>query len=223
MVIKIAPSILAADFLKLGAEIAAAEQGGADRLHLDVMDGMFVPNISFGMPVIEAVRRTATIPLEAHLMIAQPERYIEAIAQAGADTIIVHQEAALHLDRAIQQIKSAGKKAGVALNPATPVSMIGDLIEQLDLILIMTVNPGFGGQTLIPYTFAKVTQIREFINQRNPACDLEVDGGIDFDTAQTAVEAGANVLVAGTMIFSHPQGAASGVQNLVQSLKTLSA
>jgi ribulose-phosphate 3-epimerase len=223
MHIKIAPSILAADFLRLGAEIAAAEQGGADRLHLDVMDGMFVPNISFGMPVIEAVRRAATIPLEAHLMIAQPERYIEAIAQAGADTIIVHQEAALHLDRSVQQIKSAGKKAGVALNPATPVSMIGDLLEQLDLILIMTVNPGFGGQTLIPYTLAKVRQIREWINGRNPACDLEVDGGIDFDTAQIAIKAGANVLVAGTMIFSHHNGASAGVQELVQSVQTLSA
>jgi ribulose-phosphate 3-epimerase len=220
MHIKIAPSILAADFLRLGTEIAAAEQGGADRLHLDVMDGMFVPNISFGMPVIEAARRAATIPLEAHLMIAQPERYIEVIAQAGADTIIVHQEAALHLDRAIQQIKSAGKKVGIALNPATPVSMIGDLIEQLDLILIMTVNPGFGGQTLVPYTLNKVTQIRAWIDQRNPACDLEVDGGIDLDTAQTAIKAGANVLVAGTMIFSHPRGPVAGVQNLVQSIQT---
>ncbi len=215
--VKIAPSILAADFLKLGEQAKAVEMAGADRLHLDIMDGVFVPNISFGVPVVKALRKATGLPLEAHLMIVQPERYVEAFAAMGVDTIIVHQETSPHLDRTIHLIKSLGKKAGVTLNPSTPVSLLEDMLELFDLILIMTVNPGFGGQHFIPYTLAKMQTLRRWLDARNPACDLEVDGGIDLETSPQVVEAGARVLVAGTAVFGHPQGPGTGVQALLKS------
>ncbi len=214
MKVYLTPSILAADLLKLGEQVSAAGQGGADRFQVDVMDGVFVPNISFGLPLIKAMRRATALPLEAHLMIVQPERYVDAFAQAGADTIIVHQETSPHLDRTVQRIKELGKRAGVALNPATPVAVLDEILPLLDQVLIMTVNPGFGGQRFIDYTLGKVQQLRQQIDRVNPACDLEVDGGIDEDTGPRAVKAGANVLVAGTLVFTHPHGPAAGVAAL---------
>lgn len=217
MTVRIAPSILAADLLRLSEQVAAAEQGGADRFQIDVMDGVFVPNISFGLPLVEALRRATACPLETHLMIVQPERYLEAFARAGADTLIVHQEAALHLDRIIQHIKQLGKKAGVALNPATPASVLDEIIEQIDLVLVMTVNPGFGGQTFIPHTLRKIRQVQQLCADRQPACEIEVDGGIEVETIRAAYEAGARVFVAGTSVFKHPAGPAVGLRRLIEA------
>ena len=218
MTVKISPSILAADLLHLGDQVAAAEQGGADRFQVDVMDGVFVPNISFGLPVVSAVRRATQRLLEAHLMIVQPERYVEGFAQAGADLIIVHQEAAVHLDRILQHIKQLGKKAGVALNPATPAHVLDQIIEQVDLVLVMTVNPGFGGQTFIPHTLRKIRQVRQILSERNPVCEIEIDGGVETDTIGAAYEAGARVFVAGTAVFKHPAGPAAGVRALIDTV-----
>jgi ribulose-phosphate 3-epimerase len=215
MTVKIAPSILAADLLHLGDQVAAAEQGGADRFQVDVMDGVYVPNISFGLPVVAALRRATRLLVEAHLMIVQPERYVEGFAQAGADLIIVHQEAAVHLDRILQHTKQLGKKAGVALNPATPATVLDQIIEQVDLVLVMTVNPGFGGQTFIPHTLRKIRQVRQMLSERNPACEIEIDGGVEVETIGAAYEAGARVFVAGTSVFRHPAGPAAGVQALI--------
>lgn len=216
---KIAPSLLAADFLRLGDEVAAAEVGGADRLHLDVMDGVFVPNLSFGMPVIEALRHATHLPLEAHLMVAYPDRLIDAVAAAGADAILVHVEAAVHLDRVLAHIHGLGKRAGVVLNPATPLTTLDEIVPRVDTLLLMTVNPGFGGQRLIDYTIDKVRRARALLDSRNPACEIEVDGGVDVDTARPLVEAGAQVLVAGTSVFRRPGGAAEGIRGLLDVLK----
>ena len=217
MTAKIAPSILAADLLHLGDQVAAAEQGGADRFQVDVMDGVYVPNISFGLPVVAALRRATQRLVEAHLMIVQPERYVEGFAQAGADLIIVHQEAAMHLDRVLQHIKQLGKKAGVALNPATPATVLDQIVEQVDLVLVMTVNPGFGGQTFIPYTLRKIRQVQQLLSERNPACEIEIDGGVEVETIGAAYEAGARVFVAGTSVFGHPAGPAAGVRALIEA------
>lgn len=213
--LSIAPSILAADFLKLQEQVTAAERGGAERFQIDVMDGEFVPNISFGIPIVRAMRRATTKLLEAHLMIVRPDRYLEAFAQAGADVIIVHQEADVHLDRSIQQIKQLGKKAGVALNPATSPFTLEYIIDQLDLVLIMTVNPGFGGQEFIGYTLKKIRVVRKLLAARNPNCDVEVDGGIELHTIRAAYQAGANVFVAGTSVFEYPAGPEAGVKSLL--------
>ncbi|MBL8145065.1 MAG: ribulose-phosphate 3-epimerase, partial [Anaerolineae bacterium] len=164
--------------LQLREQVQAAERGGAPRFQVDVMDGQFVPNISFGMPLVEAMRRATGTLLEAHLMIVQPDQYVEAFAKAGADLIIVHQEAVIHLDRTLQRIRQLGKKAGVALCPSTPVSTLSEIIELLDMVLVMTVNPGFGGQAFIPYTLRKVREVRAMLDARNPSCEIEVDGGI---------------------------------------------
>ncbi|MBI3407282.1 MAG: ribulose-phosphate 3-epimerase [Planctomycetes bacterium] len=216
--IKVAPSVLAADFLKLGEQIREAQAAGADRLHMDVMDGRFVPNISFGMPLVQAVRRGSTLPVETHLMIVEPERYVEAFAQAGADTIIVHQEVSPHLDRTIQVIKHHGKRAGVAINPSTPIEVLGEVLEQLDLALLMTVNPGFGGQHFLEYTLRKIRQMRALLDRRNPACELEVDGGIEPHTAPRVAEAGARVLVAGSALFGAADGFTAAYGRLQASL-----
>ncbi len=215
--VKIAPSILAADFLKLQEQVQAAERGGADRFQVDVMDGVFVPNISFGFPLVAAMRRATKLLLEAHLMIVQPDRYLDEFAQAGADSIIVHQEAVVHLDRSVQHIKQLGKKAGVAICPATPAHVLDEIIEEVDLVLVMTVNPGFGGQHFIDYTLRKIRQVRQMLDARNPDCDLEVDGGIELHTIRAAYAAAARVFVAGTAVFGYSGGPGAGVQSLMKA------
>ena len=210
----IAPSILAADLLNMGRDIALVEKAGANRIHVDVMDGRFVPNISFGMPMVAAVRRGTSLPVEVHLMIVEPEKYLEDFAKAGADTIIVHQEVSPHLDRTLQRIKQLGKKAGVAINPATPATVLEDVVEQLDLALVMTVNPGFGGQHYLAHVTRKIAQVRKILDERNPACDLEVDGGIDAKTACETARAGARVLVVGSALYGAPDGPADALKRI---------
>ena len=200
-VIKVAPSILSADILRLGEEVLDVDRAGADMIHLDIMDGMFVPNITFGPFVVEAVRKVTSLPLDVHLMIADPGRYVREFASAGADILTVHAEACVHLHRTVQTIKDLGMKAGVAINPGTPVCALEEVLDQVDLVLIMSVNPGFGGQSFIESSLNKIARARAAIR---PGVDLEVDGGINDRTAGRAVAAGATVLVAGSWVFSHP-------------------
>ena len=216
---KILPSILAADYLRLGEQVADAERGGADRFHIDVMDGMFVPNLSLGIPVVEAMRRGTKLPLEIHLMIERPERYTDAFIQAGGDLLILHQEATPNLHRAIQQVRHAGKQVGVGLNPATALGTVEDVIEGIDLLLLMTVNPGFGGQKFIHGVMPKLARARALINQRAPRCELEVDGGVALTTGPIAAAAGADGLGAGTCVFAHPGGPAAGVRALREAVE----
>jgi ribulose-phosphate 3-epimerase len=212
--VELVPSILSADFTRLGDQVREVEQGGAQRIQIDVMDGHFVPNITMGPLVVEAVRRCTNLPLEAHLMITNPQEYIEIFARAGADVIIVHQEVCPHLHRVIQQIKATGKKAGVALNPSTPVFLLQDIFSLLDHVLIMTVNPGFGGQDFIPETLPKITTMRQIITQRNLSCDIEVDGGIHEGTVAQVVQAGANLLVAGSAVYNKKESVAEALNRL---------
>ncbi len=212
--IGIVPSILSADFTRLGDQVREAEAAGAQRIQVDVMDGHFVPNITMGPMVVEAVRRCTRLPLEAHLMITNPERYIEDFAKAGADVIIVHQEVCPHLHRVIQQIKETGKQAGVALNPSTPVFLLEDVLSLLNMVLIMTVNPGFGGQDFIPETLPKITRVRQMITHRGLQCDVEVDGGIHEETAPRVVQAGANLLVAGSAVYNQRESVAQAVERI---------
>lgn len=200
--VKIAPSILSADFARLGEEIKDVERGGADYIHVDVMDGHFVPNITIGPLIVEAIRPITKLPLDVHLMIENPDQYIEAFAKAGADYITVHVEASRHLHRTIQLIKSTGVKAGVVLNPATPVDSLKHIIEDVDMVLLMSVNPGFGGQKFISSVLPKIRQVKELADSLNPNLEIEVDGGVNEDTAKLCVEAGANVLVAGSAVFN---------------------
>lgn len=197
----IAPSLLAADFANLASEVEMINNSDADWLHLDIMDGVFVPNISFGIPVIEAVNAIAKKPLDVHLMIVQPERYIDAFKKAGAHLLNVHYEASTHLHRTIESIHIAGMKAGVTLNPHTPVSVLEEIIPMLDLVLIMSVNPGFGGQKFIPGSFDKISRLKELIQKKNSPALIEVDGGVDNTNAAALVKAGADVLVAGSYVF----------------------
>ncbi|MCI9068060.1 MAG: ribulose-phosphate 3-epimerase [Lachnospiraceae bacterium] len=198
----LSPSILAADFTRLGEQISETVRAGAEYIHFDVMDGMFVPQISFGMPVLETIRGCTDKVFDVHLMIQDPGRYIEAFAEAGADLITVHAEACTHLDRVVGQIKAAGKKAGVALNPATPLSALDYVLDELDMVLIMTVNPGFGGQKLIPYCLQKARKLRNICRQRGLETDIQADGGIKASNAREVIEAGINVLVGGSAVFS---------------------
>ena len=200
--IKISPSILSADFSILGDEIKSLEKAGADLIHVDVMDGHFVPNITMGPPIIKMVRKCTKLPFDVHLMISPVEKYIKAFAEAGADIITIHPEATDNLKRAVGTIKSLGKKAGVSLNPKTPISALMDVINDIDLILIMSVNPGFAGQSFMAEVLPKVTELRKMINDKKLKIDIEIDGGINFETAPLAVKAGANILVSGTTIFS---------------------
>jgi ribulose-phosphate 3-epimerase len=201
--IKIAPSILSADFANLGEEVKKLERYGSDLIHIDVMDGMFVPNISFGVPIIKSIRNITTLPFDVHLMIEEPARYIEDFARAGADIITIHAEADKHLDRTIGFIKSLGVKAGIALNPATPISLIKHVINQVDMVLIMSVNPGFGGQKYIHYASDKIKEVKELSYKSNPELLIEVDGGIDESNILEVVKAGANVIVAGSAVFKN--------------------
>ncbi len=213
--IKIAPSILSADFTHLAAAVAEAEAAGADYIHVDVMDGQFVPNLTVGPPVVAAIRRVTRLPLDVHLMMVQPERYLRAFADAGASILTVQVEACPHLHRTLQAIHTLGMRAGVALNPATPPVMISQVLTDLDLVLVMTVNPGFGGQVFIPTMVPKIAEVRRMLDGAGSSAELEVDGGINPETAPLAVRAGARVLVAGKAIYGSP----SGVQAAVQALR----
>src|SRR5689334_21170415 len=212
--IELVPSILSADFTRLGEQVREAEAGGAQRIQIDVMDGHFVPNITMGPMVVEATRRSTRLPLEAHLMITNPQDYIEAFAKAGADVIIVHQEVCPHLHRVIQQIKATGKQVGVALNPSTPIWVLQDVLSLLDLVLIMTVNPGFGGQDFIPEMLPKIANMRQVLTQRILSCDIEVDGGIHEKTVSQVVRAGANLLVAGSAVYNEQESVAAALTRL---------
>jgi ribulose-phosphate 3-epimerase len=199
--LKIAPSILSADFSRLGEEVRAVEQAGADCVHVDVMDGRFVPNLTLGPVVVEAVKRVTTLPLDVHLMIVEPEKYVDAFAKAGADILTVHVEACTHLHRVVQQIRAAGVKPAVVLNPATPLVTLEDILPDVDMVLLMSVNPGFGGQSFIPQVMDKVRRLRAMLDARGLDVDVEVDGGVHAGNAAEVVAAGANVLVAGNAVF----------------------
>jgi len=204
MSLLIAPSILSADFAALGAAIGAAERGGADLIHVDVMDGHFVPNITIGPPVVKSIKRVATVPLDVHLMIEDPDRYIDAFAEAGAAMISVHVEVVPHLHRTIHAIKALGVKAGAVLNPATPVGTLEDIAPDLDFVLVMSVNPGFGGQSFLPHSESKVREVRGLLDRTGSRAAIEIDGGIDLKTVGRVVAAGARMIVAGSAIFHAP-------------------
>jgi len=220
--IKIAPSILAADFARLGAQVTEAERAGADRIHIDVMDGHFVPNLSMGAPIVASLRRVTHLPLEAHLMISDPDSYLDEFVAAGADSFLVHWEGNANLHRTVQRIRSLGKGVGVAINPATPAAVLEEILQEIDQVLVMTVDPGFGHQHFLHATKPKIRRVREMIQRVKPACDLEVDGGIDPVTAREAVEAGANVLVAGSSVFWDRDGIAAGIRSLRASIHLVS-
>ncbi|WP_305042947.1 ribulose-phosphate 3-epimerase [Geoalkalibacter sp.] len=207
--IKIAPSILSADFARLGEEVRALEAAGADYVHVDVMDGHFVPNLTIGPPVVAALRQVTRLPLDVHLMIANPDAYIPEFAKAGADILTVHQEASTHLHRTVQLIRGLGKKAGVSLNPATPVATLDVILDELDLVLVMSVNPGFGGQSFIPSALDKIAALRREIDRRGLATELEVDGGVKADNIAAVAAAGARVFVAGSAVFGSGDYAAT--------------
>jgi ribulose-phosphate 3-epimerase len=207
--VEIAPSILAADFAKLGAEIRTVEDAGADVIHVDVMDGQFVPNITIGVPVVESLRKATRLPLDVHLMIVQPERFIEDFVRAGANRVLVHQEATAHLDRAVSMIRDLGAEAGAAINPATPVAMLADILYKLDTVLVMSVNPGFGGQKFLPVAIEKIRQLNDMRTRYNGAFRIQVDGGVEAENTAELAQAGASTFVAGTSIFHTPDPAAA--------------
>ena len=216
--IGIVPSILSADFTKLVEQVRDADAAGATRIQIDVMDGHFVPNITMGPAIVEAVRGCTKLPLEAHLMITNPEEFVPIFAKAGADVIIVHQEVSPHLHRIVQQIHVLGKKAAIALTPSTPIGLLEDILSLLDMVLIMTVNPGFGGQEFIPETLPKIERLRRIIAERNLTCDIEVDGGIHEGTIPQVVKAGANLLVAGSAVYNNHESVAQTMERLKESI-----
>jgi ribulose-phosphate 3-epimerase len=212
----VSPSLLSADFTNLKADIEMVNNSQADWFHLDIMDGVFVPNISYGLPVVEQINKLATKPLDVHLMIIDPDRYIEAFKKVGADILTVHYEACTHLHRTIQNIKQNGMKAGVSLNPHTPISVLEDIIADLDVVLLMSVNPGFGGQSFIENTYSKVERLKKLIEEKNADTIIEIDGGVNLDTGKKLIEAGANALVAGSFVFG-----AKNPTNTIADLKNL--
>lgn len=216
--IKIAPSILSADFSRLGEQVAEAEAGGADAIHIDIMDGAFVPNITMGPMIVQAIRPWTTLPFDLHLMIANPERYIADFANAGADVITVHAEACVHLHSVIQQIRAAGKCPSVAISPATPISALEEIIADLDQALVMTVNPGFGGQAFIDAMLSKISRMRALIDERELSVDLQVDGGVSAATAPAVARAGANVLVAGSAVYNDRMSVADAIARIRRSI-----
>ena len=211
---KLAPSILAADFARLGEQVAAAGRAGADRIHVDVMDGHFVPNISVGPLVVRSLRPVTSLHVEAHLMISDPDLFLEEFAQAGSDSILVHWEGNNNLHRTLQRIRALGKRPGVVINPATPAAVLEEVLTDVEQVLVMTVNPGFGSQQFLRTTLPKIRRVRRMMDRIRPGCDLEVDGGIDAVTAPLAVAAGANVLVAGTAIFGAGDDVAAAMEKL---------
>jgi ribulose-phosphate 3-epimerase len=212
--VRLASSILAADFARLGDQVADAEHAGADRIHVDVMDGHFVPNLSMGPPIVSSLRKVTRLPLEVHLMIENPDLFVDEFAEAGADALLIHWEGNNDPSRTVHRVKALGKKIGVAINPATPAALLEEILPELDQILVMTVNPGFGHQHFLSTTLAKVMRAREMIDRMKPGCGLEVDGGIDATTAPLAVKAGADVLVAGSAIFNDEESVAASMKRL---------
>jgi ribulose-phosphate 3-epimerase len=212
--VKLAPSILAADFARLGQQVAEAEEAGADRIHVDVMDGHFVPNLSMGPAIVQSLRRVTHLPLETHLMISDPDFFLDEFAAAGSDSFLVHWEGNNNLHRTLQRIKTLGKRAGVAINPATSAAVLEEIVQDLDQVLVMTVNPGFGHQEFIRTTLPKIERVRELTERLKPGCDVEVDGGIDATTAPLVVRAGATVLVAGSAIFGERDGVSGAMSRL---------
>ena len=212
--VKLAPSILAADFARLGEQVSEAERAGADRIHVDVMGGHFVPNLSLGAPIVQSLRHVTRLPLETHLMISDPDAFLEEFAEVGSDSLLVHWEGNDNLHRTVQRVKALGKRVGVVINPATPAAVLEEILQDLGQVLVMTVNPGFGHQRFIRTTLPKIHRVRQMIEKIKPGCDLEVDGGIDAATAPLVVAAGANVLVAGSAIFGEGDGVTAAMQRL---------
>ena len=213
---RLAPSILAADFARLGEQVADAERAGADRIHVDVMDGHFVPNLSMGPAVVQSVRRVTRLPLETHLMVSDPDAFLEAFAEAGSDSLLVHWEGNANLHRTVQRIKALGKRAGVVINPATPASVLEEILVDVEQVLVMTVNPGFGHQHFIHTTLPKIRRVRRMVEQLDRRCDVEVDGGIDATTAPLVIDAGADVLVSGSAIFNDMEDVAAAMKRLLR-------
>ncbi len=216
--VKLAPSILAADLARLGEQVAEAEHAGADRIHVDVMDGHFVPNLSMGAPIVQSLRRVTRLRLETHLMISDPDYFLEEFAEAGSDSLLVHWEGNNNLNRTVHRVKALGKRVGVVINPATPAVMLGEILQDVDQVLVMTVNPGFGNQQFLHATLPKIRRVRQMIDQNKFECDLEVDGGIDPETAPLVVAAGATVLVAGSAIFGNSTGVEAAMRRLRASI-----
>lgn len=217
--VKIAPSILTADFARLGDQVAEAERAGADRIHVDVMDGHFVPNISMGAPIVRSLRKVTHLPLEAHLMVSNPDFFLDEFKEAGIDSFLVHWEGNNDLSRTVQRIKELGRRVGVAINPATPAAVLEEIMQDLDEVLVMTVNPGFGHQHFLPATLPKIRRAREMIDRVKPTCSLEVDGGVDATSAPLAVAAGADVLVAGSAIFNDSESVTAAMQRLRRAVQ----
>jgi ribulose-phosphate 3-epimerase len=217
--VKLAPSILAADFGHLAAEVEELAKAGADRIHVDIMDGHFVPNISMGAPIVKSLRKVTALPLEIHFMISDPDFFVDEFVEAGSDSFLIHWEGNNNLHRTLQCIKASSKRVGVVINPATPASVLEEVLPQIDQVLVMTVNPGFGGQHFLNLTLPKVRRVRQMIDAMNPACELELDGGVNLETAPFGVAAGANVLVAGTAVFGDTQGLTAAMNKLRSCLE----